>query len=435
MIVPRSGDTFTLVAGGRQAIVHTGPLDLLHPEYVRVGGPWKDRHVTTSGDRGRPTRAPLWAHGTRLLEITTVLVIATATLVEFAVAIIAANVAGLVSAGLIAVGTLIGYRYHPRIGLGLVAVAPLLAAVTGWPPIHNWSIACFVVLLLTLRGLPGLLTGVVVGAANLAAVGWYAGSLSVVTNSEASIAAGAALAFAAAGSAIRGQRQYFGELEQRTQDAIATRQVVVDRSIAEERLRIARDLHDSIGHQIAVVSMHLGAAQVHLPSDPQAATSDLDAARTAVQSVLKETQGILQVLRVGPEPTLAPTPHHGRIPDLVESYRFAGCELDAHLVGLDQPLSQAVSTATFRVVQEALTNAERHGDGPVSLRVEVTSHAVSIEAVNRLRSDGQDTSGGGNGLVGMSERVASVGGTLVTGAQGQAFTIRASLPDNQEAPR
>lgn len=384
--------------------------------------------VTTPVPSGR-ARAPLWARGTRVLELTAVIVVGLAALVEFVIAGLQLNPAGVVSAAVVTAGVVVGYRYQPYIGLGLVAAGPVVAALTGWPPIHNWSIACFAAFLFTLRGLPGLPAGLAIGLANLAAVGWYNGTLSPATNSEASIAAAAALALAATGSAIRSQRLYLVELEQRSLDAIAGREAAVERSVAEERLRIARDLHDSVGHEIAVVSMHLGAAEVHLAADPGIAATDLQAARAGVQSVLRETQEILRVLRVGAERgTLAPTPDHGRVSALVESYRSAGLEIDAHLSGLGRPLPRGTSTAVFRIVQEALTNAERHGEGPVSLRADIGERSAVIEVVNLRRVDGRDTSGGGNGLVGMRERAESAGGHLVTHDDGRVFSVRAQLP-------
>lgn len=387
--------------------------------------------TTASASPSRP-RIPVWVRGTRVLEVAALVVIGIAIGVEFVIAGIAASPAGLISAAVMAVGTVVGYRYQSHVGLGLIAVGPLVAAFTGWVPTNNWSIACFAAFLLTLRGLPGLLAGLVVGAANLAAVGWYRGTLALEANPEASIAAAAALALAASGSAIRGQRQYFGELEQRAQDAITTREAAVDRSVAQERLRIARDLHDSVGHEIAVVSMRLGEAEVHLATDPSAAAADLTAARAAVQSVLRETQDILRVLRIGSEQAaLTPTPGHGRVAALVDSYRAAGLDIDVELSGLDRPLPTGTSTAVFRIVQEALTNAERHGEGPVSLRVNISDETVTIEAVNLRRTDGRDTSGGGNGLVGMRERAESTGGHLVTHDDGRIFSVRAQLPTSE----
>ncbi|MDQ7991621.1 MAG: histidine kinase [Propionicimonas sp.] len=368
-----------------------------------------------------------------MLELVMLVVLALATGVEAAIAIVQRNPGGLLAAAVIAAGVVVGYRLQPYVGLALVAASPLVAAAVGWLPIHNWSMACFAVLLLTLRGLPGLVSGLVAGAASLAAVGWYAGTLSVNDNPEASIAAAAVLACAATGSAIRGQRQYLAELEQRTRDAIATRQAAMDRSVAEERVRIARDLHDSVGHKIAVVSMHLGAAEVHLPPDAGAAAADLVAARAGVQSVLRETQEILRVLRVaGDAASVAPTPDHGQIPDLVDSLRSAGLEVDARLSGLERELAPTTSAAAHRITQEALTNAEKHGTGPVSLRVDASGDQVSIEVVNLRRAGGQDTAGGGHGVVGMRERAESAGGRLEVRSDETVFSVRAWLPAAEE---
>jgi signal transduction histidine kinase len=151
--------------------------------------------------------------------------------------------------------------WRPRVGLVLVAASPLAASLAGAEPIFFWSIACFAAFLFTLRGLPGLLTGIVIGAANLTAAGLASGSIAPSVDPGASIGAFVALVASAAGSAIVGHRKYWFELEQRTREAIATREAAVKRSVAEERVRIARDLHDSVGHKIAVVGDDLPAAR------------------------------------------------------------------------------------------------------------------------------------------------------------------------------
>ena len=375
-------------------------------------------------------RIPLLVRGTRVLEYAALIVIGLAIAVEFAVAVRDANPAGFIAGAVMVIGMLVAYRLRPVVGLVLIAAGPLVATGLGWLPTHNWSIACFAAFVLTLRGLPGVLTGVLVAVANLLAVGFYHGTISPETNAEASIAAAAALALAASGSAIHGQRQYFGELQKRTHEAIATRQALAERSVAQERLRIARDLHDSVGHEIAVVSMHLGAAEVHLPTDPDAAAADLVAARTSVQSVLRETQEILQVLR-DEAGSLTPTPDHSRVPALVDSLQEAGVEIDARFAGLDQPLPTGTSTAVFRIVQEALTNAQRYGEPPVSLRVLIDHDTVSVEAVNVHRDPTGRDHGGGRGLVGMRERAESAGGTLKVRDDGRVFSVRAEMPSHE----
>lgn len=387
--------------------------------------------MTAPENPRRAPRSPLWSRNGRVLERVTLVILALAITVEG----ITVAQAGLPLGGVLAlVATIAGvvfcYRL-PALGLALVAAAPLIAALLGWPPIANWSIACFAAFLLALRGMTGLLSGAVVAAANLSAVWIVVGTLSITDNPEASVSAFAALATASAGSAIRESRRYWRDLERRTADAIATREAAVDRSVAEERLRIARDLHDSVGHQIAVVNMHLGAADVHLPVNAHASRADLAAAQQGVQAVLRETQQILRVLRVSGEPdTLAPTPEHGRIPELIESYRAAGLTIEATVTGLQTELPLAVSAAAYRIAQEALTNAHRHGSGDVSVRVQVAPAGVTMEVVNlrRLGATGGASGGGGHGLVGMRERAASTGGQVQVREDARFFWLTATLP-------
>ncbi|WP_219993287.1 sensor histidine kinase [Cryobacterium arcticum] len=387
--------------------------------------------MTSSEHPRRAPRAPLWSRRGPVLERVTLVIISLAIAVEGITVAQAGLPIGAVLA-LIATTAGVAFCYRmPYLGLTLVAAGPVIAALFGWAPIANWSIACFVAFLLALRGGSALVAGGVIAAANLGSVWLVSGDLSIIENPEASVSAFAALATAAAGSAIRESRRYWLELERRTAEAIATREAAVDRSVAEERLRIARDLHDSVGHEIAVVNMHLGAADVHLPADAHASRADLAAAQQSVQAVLRETQQILRVLRVGVEPdTLAPTPEHGRIPALVDGFRAAGLTIEATVTGLETDLPLAVSAAAYRIVQEALTNAQRHGSGDVSLRVHVTPAGVTLEVVNlrRVGATREASAGGGNGLVGMRERAASTGGQVQVREDARFFWLTATLP-------
>lgn len=372
-----------------------------------------------------------WTRGPKILQIAMTVVMALAITVGFVNVIRAGNpVTGHLAIALTALGVALIWS-RPYAALGLVTAGTLTAAVFGWDPIVQWSVACFAALVLTLRGLPGLLTGVVIALSNLAAAGLVEGTISPSENPAASIAGFAALSASAAGSAIRGHRRYLVELEGRTREAIVTRQAAVDRGVAEERVRIARDLHDSVGHQIAVVSMHLGAAEVHLPSGADAARADLVAARTSIQAVLQETQQILQVLRVGAEPrSVAPTPDHRRITELLDTFRSAGMTIEASMSDLPREMRPNVSAAVFRIVQETLTNAQRHGTGEASLSIRLTDQAsISIEVVN-VRHPESDVPqpGAGQGLVGMRERAASVGGHLVVQSDDRLFWVHVDVP-------
>jgi signal transduction histidine kinase len=363
----------------------------------------------------------------RLLEISTPIVI---------VGALAAGLATLpfhedpVGVGLLAIlvsaaGVALGYRV-PLAGLALLAAAPLGAAALGGDPIVQWQVSMFGAFLLALRGLSGLLTGLVIGAADFLALGLAAGGF-VLGDPVAYVAGASALAAAATGSAIRGQRQYWTALQRTTHDAVAGRDAAVERSVAEERLRIAGDLHDTLGHEIAVVGMHLGAAEVQLPEGAGAAREHLEAARGSVRSLLAETQEILHVLRSDrDEDTTSPVASHAAIPGMVEAFRAAGMDVDAALGDLSRELPPQVSAAAYRITQEALTNAQRHGTGTVRLTVDVTGRAVDIEAVNVVGRG--TTDGGGRGLIGMRERASAAGGRLDVATTDGWFRVRAALP-------
>jgi signal transduction histidine kinase len=317
----------------------------------------------------------------------------------------------MVSAGVVAI-----FR-RPLLALVLISAAPLVAAAAGHVVTAIWSITCFAGFVLVLRGLPALPTGAVLAAATFVGSAWYTGTIDPSVEPSAAVAPFAAAVCVAIASALRSSHRYRLEVEQRMREAETTRRTAVERGVATERLRIARDLHDSVGHRIAVVNMHLGAAEVHLPPGAEATGADLAAARAGVQAVLRETQQILTVLRVE------------HIADLVASSRAAGLRLEASIGDLDRPLSPPASAAAYRIVQEALTNAGKHGTGSVSLTITQDEEGtIVIDMHNLAAPDGTDPGIGGYGLIGMQERAASVGGTVETRAVGGVFTLQAIIP-------
>lgn len=326
-----------------------------------------------------------------------------------------------------AVGVLLGSR-APWVGVLLVAAAPGVAAILHVDPIFAWNIAVFAVFRFALTSLPGLLVGVLVGAmcyfAEVLYTGWN------MLDPQASITAVLAFAAGAAGGAIRAQSQYWRALEARAQDAFATRDSEVRRRVAEERLRIARDLHDVVGHEVAVVSMQLGVAEVNLPADAEASRTAIDSARTGVRSVLTEMQAILQILRRG-EAEIANevVPEIGYIGALIQSYEAIGMTVRSEIGELPRQPDPGVGAAAFRIVQEALTNAHKYGTGSAEVIVrEVDGDLVILVSnpVDGARVQRADVSSG-FGLIGMRERAASVGGRLLVGDDHETFTVEAHL--------
>ncbi|WP_419703045.1 sensor histidine kinase [Promicromonospora sp. NFX87] len=329
-------------------------------------------------------------------------------------------------------GVAVGFR-SPAPGLAVVAVAPILAAAIGEEPIATWSMVCFAAFLFALRSVPGFVVGALLGAVNFGSVYYSIGVIDVRVDASASVFAFAAIVGAATGSAVRSNIRYRREVEQRIRESEVARLAAVDRGIAQERLRIARDLHDSVGHQIAVVNMHLGAAEVHAANDGAGAQASLAAARGAVQEVLRETQQILAVLGVErAAPGLGAAPSHELIHQLVETYRTAGMQVQESVQDLGCEIPSQVSIAAYRIVQEALTNAHRYGDGQASLTVtrdDQDGDVVRIEVANAYGvRTGSASPGGGNGLVGMRERAQSVGGRVEIRSDGPLFWLSATLP-------
>jgi signal transduction histidine kinase len=399
--------------------------------------------VSAAAEPDAPARAapdPVWTRRIRVTQIGLCLVVGFAAVVELIRMVqLGAPVGGYAALVLAVAGCVAAFR-RPVAGLVLVAVAPMTAALLGWDPLVPWNIAVFTALILTARGLPGTLTAVTVGVANLAAVSLSSGTIGltgatarVPIAETAAISAFAAVAAAAIGSSMLGQLHYVSELHQRTHDAVAARRSAVDRGVAQERVRIARDLHDGLGHRVAVLSMRLGAAEVHLPSGAAESRDDLAAARADLQAVLAETQQILQVLRRdddrdGAGDLDAPLPEHARIPQLISAFRAAGLDVDARLGELSRPLAAQTGTATYRIAQEMLTNAQKHGTGTVSLHIHEDGEAIVIDAVNVRSTQRSRPPGSGFGLIGLRERAVAVGGRLDVLADTDLFRVRAVLP-------
>lgn len=238
------------------------------------------------------------------------------------------------------------------------------------------------------------------------------------------------------GAAIRSQRDYVEAVEQRAASTAAARESEVRRRMDEERLRIARDLHDSVANSIAVISIQAGAAEQRLETDTGAAAEALRRVRSASRDVLAEVQEILAVLR---EDEIRDQdrdyPSAASVPQLVRAFASAGMRVEAHLAELP-PLEPHVDAAVFRVAQEALTNAHRHGSGGAELTTRRIGDRIRLEVANPVAAGRQNASAAGFGLIGMRERVELAGGTLNVDQDGSRFTVVAEFPcgNKEEEP-
>jgi signal transduction histidine kinase len=219
------------------------------------------------------------------------------------------------------------------------------------------------------------------------------------------------------------------EVEQRAEEAERTRDEAAQRKAMEERLRIARELHDSLTHSISVIQVQAGVA-VHLARKrgedvPPALLAIQEAGADATRE-LRSTLGALRAEENGDGSGLS------QLDSLVARARAAGLPVTVTVTGAERPLPPEVDQAAYRIVQEALTNVSRHaGRACASVHLHYTPEALSVQVAD----DGQGTvtgarpSGPGLGLVGMRERVSALGGRLQAGAQdGGGFHVHAELP-------
>jgi signal transduction histidine kinase len=234
----------------------------------------------------------------------------------------------------------------------------------------------------------------------------------------------------AVGEAIRSRRAYVKAVEDRAIRAERSREEEARRQVAEERLHIARELHDIVAHHIAVITVQAGAAEHLVTARPDAAREALGHVRRSGSAVLEELRGLLGVLRRPDDPASStePPPGVAQLPALVELFRASGLELTWTSAGEARPLPETVGMVAYRVVQEALTNAHRHGRGTARLSVTYTASALVLEVVNAVRTESR-LSGTGLGLVGMTERTGAVGGEVEAGADEHGtFRVRVTLP-------
>jgi signal transduction histidine kinase len=316
---------------------------------------------------------------------------------------------------------LVRRRYPVAVVLAVAAVALMMIVLGVWLVPLPLGVALY-----TLNSLRERRADRAVGIVAILVVG-----IGVLVAGELGFGAGAArvvflVAAAVLGDSIGSRRAYVREIEEKADRLERERESESRRAAAEEQARIARELHDIVAHSLSVIVVQSGAADDAFDRDPARAREPIRAINSAARAALADLRRVLGILQgsAGYEPQ----PGLDQLDRLVDQIRATGLHVSLEVEGSPQPLSAAVELSAFRIIQEALTNSLKHAAAE-NVRVRIRySDKLELE----IRDDGvglETTAPGGNGLIGMRERVALLGGTLTTGAApGGGFGITAEIP-------
>ncbi|WP_371796736.1 sensor histidine kinase [Streptomyces sp. NBC_01718] len=335
----------------------------------------------------------------------------------------------------VAVAVLLLRRRHPVLAVFVSAAAAMIYLGAGYPygPVFlAVAVGCFSAVVAGHRRAAWSAVGMV-WVGHLLVAHWLYGRLPPSGDSaapwgqELGVAAWV-VAIVAAAEFVRVRREQWAAQR-------AERDAAEKRRADEERLRMARELHDVLAHSISVINVQAGVGLALLDSDPEQARTALTTIKAASKEALGEVRQVLDTLRTPGDAPRAPAPDLERLPELVVA-ASAGLAVTVETDGVRNAVPPGSDLAAFRIVQEALTNVVRHS-GSRSARVRIGYGADRI----RLRIDddgpatGSDAGGSGNGLAGMRERAAALGGTIEAGPRPDGgFRVRAELPLHPTPP-
>ncbi|MCP3801646.1 histidine kinase [Allokutzneria sp. A3M-2-11 16] len=325
-------------------------------------------------------------------------------------------------------------RRHPVVVvlLTLVVSGVFYVSTTSSSPL----LVTFVIALYTTAAEGYVTVSVIVAVVTMLAVSY--GELRSPTRHVNNIAlfmlVGWLIAVIAVGGVKRNRQAYLAATEQRAAEAERTREEEARRRATEERLRIARELHDALGHNLSMIHVQASAA-LH-GGDPAQSTKALEAIKQASKEGLRELRTTLGVLRqVDEEAPTAPAPGLARLDELAEHAEGSGLRVSVEMDG-ERPVSPQVDLAAYRIVQEALTNVARHANARVAtVRVHYGDDVVCVE----IEDDGTGgpLTGGlvtpGNGIHGMDERARTLGGEFSARPVTGGFLVTATLPTGESA--
>ncbi|MGH4012624.1 MAG: histidine kinase [Pseudonocardiaceae bacterium] len=334
----------------------------------------------------------------------------------------------------VGLGALMLVRRRWPIGTLLVTAAALLGYYAlNYPPV---GLAVPVAAALYSTAEAGLLRWAIGTAVGLVAVSTFfrireGDDLAYLLGYEFAVTATLMAAVIALGDSVRSRRRWRAELRRQARAAETEREQEAARRVEQERLRIARDLHDILAHTISIVSLHSDVAREALRDDPAAAETALLAVRAASNDASRELRSTLKLLR---EPGAAagrePPAGLAALDDLVRAATEGGVTVELHLAGEAVPLPAVVDATAHRIVQESITNVLRHaGAHTATIELHYAPDTLTVRVADDGHGGPAGSSDQGYGIAGMRERVALLGGVLHTGNRPDGgFVVEASFP-------
>jgi signal transduction histidine kinase len=326
-----------------------------------------------------------------------------------------------------------------------VAVFAVAAAISVWyytagyPDGPGWLALFVAVYTLTAHGDGHRSVRIVTGGIAALTVVWLA-TADLEPRAEAGwvfFRIGAAIMAAALGESVRSRRVIAAEAQERAERAERTREEEARRRVDAERLRIAREVHDTVAHAIAIVNVQAGVTAHVLDKRPERAREALVTIEQTSARALRELRATLGMLRDVDDDARSPTPGLGQLDELTGMAREAGLDIKIEAEPAPPELPSAVDRAAYRILQESITNVIRHaGPARVTITIATTGGELAIQVTDDGRGPADAGTGGepGRGIVGMRERCALLGGVLATGpGPAGGFRVHARLPLSPEA--
>ena len=354
-----------------------------------------------------------------------------------------------------------------RIVLAFVVCVPM-AALRRWP-LPVLAAATIANTMVMAAGNTPLPFGIVLGLASYLAASRLPRRLSIPAAAASAAALGGTLVYAALtarnasvaveavegflplvagwfiGDSVAARRRYLAGLAEQAERERAAEAERASQQVREERVRIARELHDVVAHTLAVMTVQAGVGRRLMARRPEEASTALESIETIGRTAQEELRVVLGLLRDEENRTaaLAPAPKLVDVKELVETVRASGTPVDLHMSGTDRPLSPALELSVYRVVQEALTNVVRHAPGArAAVDLAVYDNVISLDVTDDGSPAGHpggaagEQRGPGHGIVGMRERIAAFGGWLhAEPMAGRGFRVTAQVPIEGEALR